>query len=82
MLSDNALARHRFDSLLFAGLQGSARTPQPYRVGHLMHTALYIIKLGFQSIAVIGAFALWALLALGLWVMSPNVNRTSSDHEI
>lgn len=47
-----------------------------------MNAVLHLLKLGFQSIAVIGVFALWALLALGLWVMSPNVNRTSSDDEI
>lgn len=47
-----------------------------------MNTVLHILKLGFQGIAVIGIFALWALLALGLWVMESNVNRTSSNGEL
>lgn len=47
-----------------------------------MNTFLHLLKLSFQSIAVIGIFALWALLALGLWVMEDNMNRTSSDGEL
>lgn len=39
------------------------------------------VKLVLQAVAVLGAFAVWGLLALGMWLLSPNVNRTSSDDE-